>query len=145
MAWGSQCLIIRLSTVDTVMFLTQRRGEISSAICYICPYWVLFIIIIEVPDIFWSITIKRASKYFISIPFFFFFCCTGSASVSFAFRLKPTWPLTPSSVADWALWDANWPCNNISNCDILPCKMWKTHCRLISVAHSYSYIWQVIF
>lgn len=52
--------------------------------------------------------------------------------------LKRTWPLTPSSVADWALWDANWPCKNISYCDILPCKMWKTYCRLISVADSYS-------
>lgn len=54
---------------------------------------------------------------------FFFFAFSASASGSFSSRLTRTWPLTPSSVADWALWDANWPCNNTSNHDRLPCKM----------------------
>lgn len=69
---------------------------------------------------------------------FYFFSCFASGSIWFSLRFKRMWPLNPSSVADWALWDANWPCNNTSNCDIVPCKMGKTHCRLISVANSYS-------
>lgn len=81
------------------------------------------IIIMEVPAIFDS-SPENEIDYFPSLlpPRL---RCAASASVSFSLS-RATWPLTRRSVADWALWDANWPCNNISNRDTLPCKMWKS-------------------
>lgn len=61
------------------------------------------------------------------LPPFFVSFLPPLASSSFSSRHVQVWPLTLSSVADWALWDANWPCNNTSNRDILPCKMWGKH------------------
>lgn len=130
MAWGSQCLIFGLSRCCDV----SHTLAWLDIICHLLHLPVLFIILWSP----WYLLIHH-SKMSLEIFFYYYFLSHfASGSIWFSLRFKRMWPLIPSSVADWALWDANWPCNNTSNCDIVPCKIGKTHCRLISVANSYS-------
>lgn len=130
MARGSRRLIFGLSRCCDVSH-TVVWWDI---ICHFLHLPVLFIIIIWSS---WYLLIHH-SKMSLEMFFFSILSRFASGSIWFFLRFKRVWPLNPSSVADWALWDANWPCNNTSDCDIVPCKMGKTHCRLISVANSYS-------
>lgn len=151
MAWGSQCLIIRLSAEDAAPFPHTAWRDIICHLLHLpapraiynnnrSPWYLL----IHHNKMSLEIFHFHSPGF---LPFFFLFLFPPSpplASSSFSSWRMRLWPLTPSSVADWALWDANWPCNNTSNRNILPCKMWgETHCGLISAANPYSYIWQV--
>lgn len=130
MAWGSQCLIFGLSRSCDV----SHTLAWLDIICHLLHLPALFIILWSS----WYLLIhhsKMSLEFYFFLSFPFPFCLWFHLILS---QIQALWPLIPSSVADWALWDANWPCNNTSNCDIVPCKMGKTHCRLISVANSYS-------
>lgn len=137
MAWGSQRLIFGLSQCCDVSH-TSAWWDI---ICHL-PHLPVLRAIYNNNRSSWYLLIRRNKMSFEILYFHsassFILCHSAAASVSFSFSLKRTWPLTPSAVADWALWDANWPCKNIWNYDILPCRMWKTHCRLISFTNSCS-------